>query len=153
MRTLANSDRAIPAFGAVAIDKTRIVGVRVSASASGGSTLTLTARGGVAAFMTRTDCPVHLLDDDHTFEVSTPLNVAPAISEAIELTLLSWAAQDRPVRIDWERREGRFGVDTGPDYLRIWPTEIGAAPLVIRKPASNPPAVAALSRGNLALVS
>ena len=151
MRTLAQSDRTIPAFGAVAIDRTRIVGVRVWKTASGGSTLTLTARGGVAAFMTTTDCPVHLLDDDHTFEVSTPLNVAPEIVEAIELTLLSWAGQDRPVRIDWERREARFGVDTGPDYLRIWPTETGAAPLVIRKAASNPPA-AALSRGTLALL-
>lgn len=151
MRTHQSLERLIPAYGAVAIDETHIVGVRISTGASGGSTLTITARGGIAAFMTRTECPVHILDADHTFDVSTPLNVAPAVVEAIELTLLAWAAQDRPVRLDWERREVRLGIDTGPDYLRIWPTEAGAAPLVIRKRASTPPSRPA-SRGTLTLV-
>lgn len=151
MRTLASPDRVIPAYGAVAIDDTHIVGVRVAQGASGGSTLTITARGGVAAFMTTTDCPVHVLDADHTFEVSTPVNVEPALLEAIELTLLAWAAQDQPVRLDWERRESRFGLDQGPDYLRIWPTEVGAVPLVIRKPAATPPGFAPVRGGTLTL--
>jgi hypothetical protein len=141
MRT-ATLDRIIPAYGAVAIDETRIVGVRVARRASGGSTLTITARGGVATFMTENDCPLHSLDADDTFEVSTPVNVEPDLLEAIELTLLAWAAQERPVRVDWERRESHLSLDQGPDYLRIWPTEFGAAPLVIRKAAAKMPHVA-----------
>jgi hypothetical protein len=141
MRTLASLDAVIPAYGAVAIDETRIVGVRVLRRASGGSILTITARGGVAAFMTQTDAPVHVLDPDHTFEVSTPVNVGAELLEALELTLLGWAAQERPVRLDWERREARHALDQGPDYLRIWPTDVGAAPLVIRKPAATLPSV------------
>lgn len=151
MRALASRDRVIPAFGAVAIDQTRIVGVRVVRQASGGNTLTLTARGGIAAFMTQTDCPVHTLDADHTFEVSTPVNVERSLLDAIELTLLAWAAQDRPVRLDWERRASLLGVDQWPDYLRIWPTEVGAAPIVIRKPATTPPKFVATRRGTLSL--
>jgi hypothetical protein len=151
MRTLASLDRTIPAYGAVAIDETRIVGVRVACRASGGSTLTITARGGIAAFMTQTDCPVYTLDADHTFEVSTPVNVEPELLEALELTLLAWAAQERPVRLDWERRETRLALDQGPDYLRIWPTEVGAAPLVIRKPAVTLPELAPVPRRALTL--
>ena len=138
MRTVT-LDRIIPAYGAVAIDETRIVGVRVASRASGGSMLTITARGGVAAFMTELDCPLHTLDADHTFEVSTPVNAEPELLEVIELTLLAWAAEERPVRIDWERREMQLGLDQGPDYVRIWPTQVGAAPLVIRKPCAQLP--------------
>lgn len=151
MRTLTSLDAVIPAYGAVAIDETRIVGVRVSQRTSGGSTLTLTARGGVAAYMTQTDAPVHVLADDHTFEVSTPVNVGPELLEAIELTLLAWAAEERPVRLDWERRQSRSGLDQGPDYLRVWPTSVGAAPLVIRKPAATPPGFSPVRGGTLTL--
>lgn len=151
MRKLTSSERLIPAYGAVAIDDTRIVGVRVTQRASGGSTLTITARGGAAAFMTRTDCPVHVLDPNHTFEVSTPVNVEPELLEAIELTLLAWAAQERPVRLDWERRRSHLALDQGPDYLRVWPTEVGAAPLVIRKRAATPPGSVPVRRSVLAV--
>jgi hypothetical protein len=151
MRTLGNLDRVIPAYGAVAIDETRIVDVRVTHRASGGSTLTITARGGIAAFMTETDCPVHTLDADHTFEVSTPVNVEPELLEAIELTLLAWAAQERPVRLDWERREPRLALDQGPDYLRIWPMDVGSAAVVIRKPEVTLPELAPVRRGVLTL--
>lgn len=151
MRTLPTLDHLIPAYGAVAIDATRIVGVRVVARASGGNALIVTARGGIAAFMTQDDCPVHTLDDDHTFEVSTPVNGDRQLLEAIELTLLTWAAEDRPVRLDWERRASLPGVDQGPDYLRIWPMDIGAKPLVIRKAASNPPSLAPLRGSTLTL--
>ncbi|MEO6715376.1 MAG: hypothetical protein ABIM89_18400 [Mycobacteriales bacterium] len=142
MRTLGSLDAVIPAYGAVAIDETHIVGVRVARRASGGSILTITARGGVAAFMTQTDAPLHVLDPDHTYEVSTPVNVDPELLDALELTLLAWAVQERPVRLDWERRQSRLtSLDQGPDYLRIWPVEAGAAPIIIRKPAASLPSM------------
>jgi hypothetical protein len=139
--SVASRRQAIPAYGAVAIDETRIVGVLVTNNASGSSTLTITARGGVATFMTESDCPVYPLADDHTFVVTTPLNVDSPMVDAIEMMLLEWAAEERVVRLDWERRESTGGLDTGPDYVRIWPVETGAAPLVIRRPAAVLPRV------------
>lgn len=149
--SLAIRQQTIPAFGAVAIEDTRIVGVRVANSASGRSMLTVIARGGVATFMTQSDCPLHRLADDHIFEVTTPLNVDAQLAEAIEMKLLEWAADERVVRLDWERRPSTGALDPGPDYVRIWPSESGSAPLVIRRPAAVLPRVAGTRRRTLSL--
>jgi hypothetical protein len=149
--SLASHRQRIPAYGAVAIDETRIVGVRVTHHASGSSTLTITARGGVATFMTQSNGSVHALTDDQTFVVTTPLNVETPLVEAIEMMLLEWAATERRVRIDWERRETTNPLDAGPDYVRVWPVEEGASPLVIRRPAAVPPSVGARPRRTLTL--
>lgn len=122
--------RALPAYGAVSVEGARVVGVRVTHSVSGRSTLTITASGGIGTW----GHEVFALAANQTYEVATPVNVAPALLDAIELTVLGWAADQRPIRLDWEHRPATVGVDTGPDYVRAAPDD--APPLVIRKPSA-----------------
>lgn len=124
-----DGSRALPAYGAVSVEGARVVGVRVTHSVSGRSTLTITASGGIGTW----DHEVLALAPDQTYEVATPVNVAPALLDAIELTVLGWAADQRPIRLDWDHRPA-VGVDTGPDYVRATPDD--APPLVIRKPSA-----------------
>lgn len=132
--------RALPAYGAVSVDGARVVGVRVSHSVSGTSTLTITARGGIGTFEAGVDREVLALDPDQTYEVATPVNVDPSLLDAIELTFLGWAADERPIRLDWHHQPPSVGVDAGPEYVRATPGD--ARPLVIRKPSAVVPAQA-----------
>jgi hypothetical protein len=132
--------RMLPAYGAVSVDAARVVGVRVSHSVSGASTLTITACGGIGTFGAGADLEVLALDPDQTYEVATPVNVDAPLLDAIELTVLSWAADQRPIRLDWRHRPPTTGVDQGPDYLRVSPPDAPA--LVIRKPSALVPALA-----------
>jgi len=131
--------RVLPAHGAVSVDGARVVGVRVIHSVSGASTLTITARGGIATFHSGVDRDVLAMDPDSTYDVMTPVNVDPALLDAIELMVLGWAADERPIRLDWQHQPSRLGVDPGPEYVRATPGN--APPLVIRKPSAVVPAL------------
>lgn len=139
------ASRGLPAYGAVSVDGARVVGVRVSHSVSGASTLTITARGGIGTFVGPCDLEVLALDPDQTYEVATPVNVDPGLLDAIELTVLGWAADERPIRLDWHHRPPARGVDPGPDYVRATPGN--APPLVIRKPSAVVPELAQVGCG------
>jgi hypothetical protein len=139
----------LPAYGAVSVEGACVVGVRVTHSVSGASRLTITARGGIGTFAAGSGREVVSLDPDQTYEVATPVNVDPWLLDAIELTVLGWAADERPIRLDWHHRPPTRGVDPGPDYVRVCPGN--APPLVIRTPSAVVPELAQVGRGGIAL--